>query len=78
MGQSLLCTRQSQKTFHNGIFRCCVIFREVSFLDRSGNIPMDGLYGLDDDAEGCIAINLLPLVVRKYSKRTALSAYTER
>ena len=35
------------------------------------------LHGLDDDAEGGIAINLLPLVAQKYTKRTALSAYTE-
>ena len=34
--------------------------------------------GLDDDAEGGIAVNLLPLVAQKYSKRTALTVYTER
>ncbi|XP_052284224.1 Fanconi anemia group D2 protein-like isoform X1 [Dreissena polymorpha] len=44
---------------------------------ESGNIPMDCLYGLDDDTEGALAINILPLVVQKCGRKTALTAYTE-
>ncbi|KAH3820455.1 hypothetical protein DPMN_122241 [Dreissena polymorpha] len=50
----------------------------VPTFDRSGNIPMDCLYGLDDDTEGALAINILPLVVQKCGRKTALTAYTER
>ena len=47
-------------------------------LSRCNGIGMALLHGLDDDEEGGIAVNLLPLVAQKYSKRTALTLYTER
>ena len=47
-------------------------------LYRCNGIGMALLHGLDDDEEGGIAVNLLPLVAQKYSKRTALTLYTER
>ena len=49
----------------------------LSPYSRCNGIAMGLLNGLDDDAEGGIAINLLPLVAQKYTKRTALTAYTE-
>ncbi|XP_060605548.1 Fanconi anemia group D2 protein-like [Ruditapes philippinarum] len=45
--------------------------------EESGNIPVASVHGLDDERDGGIAINLLPLVVQKYACKTALTAYTE-
>ncbi|XP_052781994.1 Fanconi anemia group D2 protein-like isoform X2 [Mya arenaria] len=56
---------------------CFVVDIEEDKPKESGGIPMDSLYGLDDDAEGAIAVNVLPLVVKKHGAKTALASYTE-
>ncbi|KAL4226050.1 Fanconi anemia group D2 protein [Mactra antiquata] len=54
-----------------------VIDIEDDMPTESGNISISCQHGLDDASEGGIAINLLPLIVKKSGARTALTAYTE-